>query len=440
MRIVLLFLVVLIFIMLRLPFALKGDETLAGRLQTFLSYSLGAVSLLLSLATVFLSCATLTNELRRNTLHLVVTKPVTRFQVLAGKWLGIVLLNVLLVSLCGAAIYGFASFIKNRPEEFSRDRTVVRDVVWTARSRALPVRPDLQSQAEADIQERIRHGMAPEGQALAVAQRVQELDTQWRTVERGVAEKFVFENLTPPERPDTAVQVRFKARAIPLPPSEELQIGWMFVNPDNDAPLMPMPMWTTERSGEVHQFLAAAEPVIRNGRAALVVINPSDRVNIYFEGDESLEILYKVGSFEANYLKTLALLILRLSFLGALGVFFGTFVSFPVACLCVFTTYVIGLGWPWWWESIGGNIELWSPQIDPYGNWGPLIRPVLGGILRIFPDFTRYSGTQQLIDGEFITGVLLGQCAAHTALFGGVLLLVIGWAIFRRREVAAVTL
>ncbi len=37
MRIVLVFVLVLVFILLRLPFSLKGDETLAGRLQTFIS-------------------------------------------------------------------------------------------------------------------------------------------------------------------------------------------------------------------------------------------------------------------------------------------------------------------------------------------------------------------------------------------------------------------
>lgn len=121
MRIVLVFLIVLGVAVLRLPFALKGDETLSGRLQTFLAYSLGALSVFLGLATAFLSCATLTNEIRTRSLHLVVTKPVTRFQILAGKWLGVNLLNVLMLALSGATIYGFAVYIKNQPELFVRD-------------------------------------------------------------------------------------------------------------------------------------------------------------------------------------------------------------------------------------------------------------------------------------------------------------------------------
>ncbi|MBU0616692.1 MAG: hypothetical protein KKI02_03145, partial [Planctomycetes bacterium] len=107
MRIVLVFVVVLIFVVLRLPFALRGDETLSGRLQTFLAYSLGALGVFMSLATVFLSCATLTKDIEQCSLHLVVTKPVSRFHILVGKWVGVNVLNVLMIILSGLVIYGF---------------------------------------------------------------------------------------------------------------------------------------------------------------------------------------------------------------------------------------------------------------------------------------------------------------------------------------------
>ncbi len=71
MRIVVVFLIVLAFLVLRLPFALKGDATLAGRLQNFLDWSLLMVGFLLSLSTVFLSAATLPTEFRTRSLHLL---------------------------------------------------------------------------------------------------------------------------------------------------------------------------------------------------------------------------------------------------------------------------------------------------------------------------------------------------------------------------------
>jgi hypothetical protein len=116
MRIVLIFLVVLVILVLRMPFALRGDETLAGRLQNFLAYSIGTLGVLLSLATVFFSCATLTSEFKQCSLHLVVTKPVSRFQILLGKWLGVNLLNLLIVGLC------VASRVERRPASRRSER------------------------------------------------------------------------------------------------------------------------------------------------------------------------------------------------------------------------------------------------------------------------------------------------------------------------------
>lgn len=444
MRIVLIFLVVLVILVLRMPFALRGDETLAGRLQNFLAYSIGALGVLLSLATVFFSCATLTNEFKESSLHLVVTKPVSRFQILLGKWLGVNLLNLLIVGLCGAAIYGFAHYIQSRPAVNRRDILKLRDVVWTARIAARPVPPrgEIEAAAADYVRQAIRSGqIAPEGQREALVQRIQDLHKTWRVIKNGEGRLYEFENLTPPEREDTAIQVRFKAVPIPLTPDELMTIGWVFCDPDTDTPL-DQPTMKVERAHDRHQFLVMATPVIRDGRTKLLVINPYNPVRnnaILFEGEDSLQILYKVGSFEVNFVKALAIVVLRLALLSAVGVFFGAFVSFPVACLCTAAFFLICLGLPFWLEAIGANMEMVTPDVDPYGSLGPAVRAVLVPFLKAaFPDFSHYNGARQLVEGEYISYSLLGGCFAHTLLYGGLLLLLPGWLIFRAREVAEV--
>lgn len=443
MRIVLVSLILLVLLVLYMPFALRGDETLAGRLQNFLAYSLGALSLLLSLATIFLSCSTLTTELKECSLHLVVTKPVTRFQILAGKWLGVCGLNLLIVVLCGAAIYGFATFLRTRPEQFRRDRLKVRDVVWTARYAARPVvPPGLHEQARADVRGRVERGeLEPGLEAGQVKARVDELLRRWRAVDSGDVRVYEFRDLAPPEREDTVIQVRFKAIATPLPADELVTLGWVFLDPQTGAPLHE-PTYTTERSGGRHQFLVTAASVIRDGQAALMVLNPYDPQNlttVLFEGADSLQVLYKVASFESNFLKTLGFIGLRLALLSALGLFFGVFVSFPVACLCSAAFYLVCLGMPFWLESIGANLEVVMPAADPYGAWGPYVRAVLVTLLRgLFPDFTKYDGAGLLIEGEYVSYALLGWGLLRLLGYG-LLVLGAGWLIFRAREVAGIT-
>jgi hypothetical protein len=445
MRIVLVFVVVLVFLVLRMPFALRGDETLTGRLQSFLAYSLGALGLLLSLATIFFSCATLTGEIKECSLQLVVTKPVTRFQILVGKWLGVNLLNLLIVVLCGGAIYGFARFIQSRPEQFERDRLQVRDVVWTARLAARPAVPSAEiAQAAAEqVQERVRLGEIDKSkEPTALAERIGELLNQWRTISNGDYRVYRFEGLAPPEREDTVVQIRYKAVGVPLPPDELVTIGWVIYDPLTGQPLAQRQ--TRDQAGIVHQFLVQAGPVIRDRQLVLQVVNPYNPYNntaIFFEGDDSLEVLYKVSSFELNFLKALLIIVLQLALLSALGIFLGVFVSFPVACLATCAFFLICLGMPFWLESIGANLQMTTPATDPYGFLGPTVRKVLVPFMKVaFPNFVRYSGTGHLVDGEYISGGLLLRCLVHTLVYGGVLLLLPGWLIFSRREIAEVAI
>ena len=437
MRIVLVFIVVLIFVVLRLPFALRGDETLSGRLQTFLSYSLGALGVFMSLATVFLSCATLTKDIEQCSLHLVVTKPVSRLQILVGKWVGVNMLNVLMIILSGLVIYGFAVFIKTRPEQFMRDRLKLNDVVWTARTAALPTEPDFEGYARQHVEQRIEQGEKfTQGKEVAIRQKATELREDWKRVPPRGERLYVFEGLTPPESSATVYQVSFKAQSVPVGVNEQLRIGWMILDPETGAPLAARE--TDERSSVRHQFLVRAG-VVKDGRAAIAVVNPpaNRRETIYFEGADGLRILYKVGSFEMNFVRSLLLILFRLAFLSAVGLFFSTFVSFPVACFCVLTIFMFCLGMPWWLESIGAELQTVDPRVDPYGRFGPVVRVFLVPILTVLlPDFVNYDGVGRLIGGYVIPAGLMWRSAAHTLIYGVVLLVLPGWLIFRGREIA----
>ena len=400
-----------------------------------------------SLATVFLSCATLGNEFRSQSLHLVVTKPVSRVQILAGKWLGINALMGLLLVLCGLTVYAFAVFIKNRPVAFDRDRLSVRDVVWRARVAAKPVPlRDLEKEAREWVISQEKQGQVfARGPQDAMRQRMAELENDWRTIGPGEYEVYIFKNLIPPREADAAIQVRYRARGNPMPVDEMLSISFAFADPELLPEVVPMGAWhqTRERALDLHQFLAHGQGVIRNGQAVLIAYNPlppgSSRIKVYFEQDDWMELLYTIGTFEENYLKTLVMIGARLALLSAVGLLFSVFVSFPVACFCVLTFYVICLGMPFWMESIGANLELRTDEIDPYGRFGPAVRAVLVPLLKFaFPNFAQYDGTDALIAGEYIRGTLLAKALVHTFVYGVVLLFLPGWWIFKTREVAEV--
>lgn len=444
MRIVLVFLLVLVVLIVRMPFTVRGDETLAGKLQNFLAYAMGAMSVLLSLTTIFLACSTLAGEFRSRVLHMVVTKPVTRFEILLGKWIGVNLLALIVLTLGGGAIYGLAYYMATRPVEFERDRYRIRDTVWTARVAARPV-PQIKEADEAAkqyVKERIQRGELPAArEEIAVAQKREELLRVASVVPDGEFRTFDFTDLTPPERSDATIQVRYKIVVSPMTFDETITVGWVFLDVDTNAWLSD-PIFTRERANQVQQFLVRAEKVVKNGKARLMVLNPPDADNhsaMIFEGPKSLQILYRVGGFEENFVRALLVIQLRLALLSAVGLFFATFTSFPVACFCALSFYVICLGSPFWLESIGANMGNVDAKIDPYGALGPTIRTVLVPSLKAaFPNFGTLDGASDMIDGLIVPTTLIGAALVRLLAYGVVLLLGAGWLIFSVREVAEV--
>jgi len=105
------FLIVLLAVlMLGLPFATRGDDTLSGAVQSFLTYSLTVLGFLLSCVTIFLS-KTVSDDLTGKQILILMTKPLARWQYVVGKWLGIVLLDTIVLAIAGVMIYAMTMYI-----------------------------------------------------------------------------------------------------------------------------------------------------------------------------------------------------------------------------------------------------------------------------------------------------------------------------------------
>jgi len=145
MKVAAMFILLLAVALVCMPFlkVLKGDGTLAGQIQTFLMYSTKITAALLTLMTIFLSTGILSGDVRTRQIFSVLTKPVAPWQYIIGRWLGIVLLNVILIALAGVAIYGFAQYLRAgealvTASGRAEDRRKVETEVFAARRRIGP--------------------------------------------------------------------------------------------------------------------------------------------------------------------------------------------------------------------------------------------------------------------------------------------------------------
>src|ERR1700761_6845399 len=102
--------VLLIAAVVGLPLVIKDDGTARGFTQIIITYTLSAITALLGLSTLWLSCGTLARDIEECQIQVVVTKPVARWQIWLGKWLGIVTLNAALLGISGACVFGLLEY------------------------------------------------------------------------------------------------------------------------------------------------------------------------------------------------------------------------------------------------------------------------------------------------------------------------------------------
>src|SRR5271167_3941425 len=85
---------------------MHDDGPAHGVPQIIFTYTWSAITALLGLSTLWLSCGTLARDIEECQIQVVATKPIARWQIWIGKWLGIISLNAALLAISGACIYG----------------------------------------------------------------------------------------------------------------------------------------------------------------------------------------------------------------------------------------------------------------------------------------------------------------------------------------------
>src|SRR5271167_3035559 len=133
-RLFLVIAVLLLVAVVGLPILIKDDGTARGFTQILLTYTLSVITALLGLSTLWLSCGTLARDIEECQIQVVATKPIARWQIWIGKWLGIVSLNAALLAISGACVYGLLQWRASKlPADVQKE---LREQVLVARGSA----------------------------------------------------------------------------------------------------------------------------------------------------------------------------------------------------------------------------------------------------------------------------------------------------------------
>ncbi len=437
MKIAVVFVILLIVLLPVMGISMTGDGTLKGRLQTFVSYGLSLTSILLCLLTLVVSVYSLTSDIKQRQIYTVVTKPIRRFQLLLGKVLGVILVDVGLLILFSAVIYGITIYMPKFYDVTEAELVQVDNEFYTARATLVPAEADV-TQEVLDSYEKLKKSRRlPEGVPRSeIIARLTEDHKRWkRAAVPGQELIWQFDNVEPID-PNGSLFIRFKYDVSVNPLDSHVHSRWFAgddrqvkYGTDTDTPAYRTPV----RRDPVRTFRemeVPADAAAPDGYLAVGFFNvPANNTIVIFPLEDGLQLLYKADTFTANFVRAVLLILFRLIFLACLGVLGSTFLSFPVAilfCLVFFFTATFS-------GFVLESFDFLSENLS--GVYSYTIRPVI----RLLPQFDKFNPTKFLIEAQLISWSLLAKVIGLMICIKGSLLLLVALLIFSYREIAKVT-
>ena len=446
MKIALVFITLLLLILPAMALTASGDGTPKGRLQTIVSYGTSLTSFLLSLLTIFVCIHTVTSDLVQRQVYTVLTKPLHRYQFLLGKFLGASFLNLVLLVLFSAIIYGITELAPGFMDLTPMQTQELANEFYTARASLIPAEPDVtDEEVDKEYQNLKNNQVLEQYFEGASTKKIKDWLRQRIKLEKGavdVGQEMLWEfSRVRPLDPNDQLFVRFKYDVAVTPPDEQIYSQWVVGDnrrPESGEPITT-PIYATSQhtpSGmrkdpvrTAREFEVPAAVIAEDGYVAVGFLNvPLNQTVVIFsperDGGSRIKVLFKASSFLGNYLRGVLIVFFRLTFLVALALLSATFLSFPVAillCLVVFFTVSIS-------GFVIESFEYLSEALSEiYGNSVELV-------IKALPQFDKYNPSAFLVDGRLINAATLGWAALTIAW--AVLLLGLGLIIFQNKELA----
>ena len=420
-----------------LPLLIKDDGTARGFTQILLTYTLGTISALLGLSTLWLACGTLARDIEDCTVQVVATKPITRWQIWLGKWLGIMSLNAVLLSLSGASVYGLLQWRATRlPAD---EQKVLRSEVLVARGSIKPASFDREIQELTDQVLRDRLQKNPDLKAdIGVARKeiLEQVKAEYQIVPPGYVHLWTVDlgaakNLARGQPIHLRVKFNAADKSISGTYDGRWQVGAARKTPIWHSDVMSLAPDT------FHEFEV---PAHYDDKGILTVaFANANNTALLFPLEDGLEVLYPQGSFGLNFIRGLGIILCWMALLATLGLASASFLSFPVAAFLSLGVLTLALSSGTISNAVSeGTLMGYNAETNKYGHsvLDVVAIPVFRAVLEMINLAKSFSPIDSLSTGRSVTWGELGRAFGQIVvlLSGGIGL--IGIFIFNRRELA----
>jgi hypothetical protein len=431
--------VLLILAVVGLPLVIQDDGTARGFTQIILTYTLSAITALLGLSTLWLSCGTLARDIEECQIQVVATKPIARWQIWLGKWLGIISLNAALLAISGTCVYGLLQWRATKLP--SAEQKILREQVLVARGSAKEQNYDAQIDAEAAqvLRDRLKSSPVTTADLPEVQKQIREqVKAAYQVVQPGYSREWQIDlGFSKNYLHEKPLQLRVKFNAAQKSSSGTYLALWQVGVPGTTN------FWQTEMPmslapDTVHEFQIPPNLIDTNGVLTIVFVNPNDTA-LLFPLEDGMEVLYPEGGFALNFARGLGIIFCWMALLAALGLAAASFLSFPVATFFSLAMLVVVLSGGTLSDAIdSGSVAAGNEETGVAGHSGVdmFLIPMFKGILAIIKLVQGFSPIDALSSGRAITWSELGLAFGQIVLLLGGIIALAGIVLFQRRELA----
>jgi ABC-type transport system involved in multi-copper enzyme maturation permease subunit len=417
------------------PLILKDDGTARGFIQIMLTYTLGTITALLGFSTLWLSCGLLARDIEECNIQMVAVKPIARWQIWLGKWLGILMLNAVLLAVSGGTMYVLLQY---RAQHLPMaEQQILRNEIFVARGSLKEKVPDIEAAVEREFQARIKENAVPPNEYNLLRNQLREMakagvqivpasyQKVWR-LDLGLRKNFLK---------DQPLYLRVKFHAARTN-AGGLYLGRWFAGAPGQ-----LAVWQTQTSmsaDDFHEFQITPNAFGPDGKLTVAFQNMNDTA-LLFPIEDGFEVLYREGGFGLNFIRGLLIIFFWLALLASIGLSASTFMSFPVAAFFSASLLVLALSTGTLSTVVsegtvmgvnhetGARTMVWIDMV---------LLPVFRGMLDLINLVQSFSPIDALSTGRSISWEELGRAFAQIVLALGGLVGLSGVFIFTRRELA----
>ena len=406
------FLLILLFLIPFWTYHLKGDGTIEGKFKVFITYSFLIASLILTVVNISISCIAISSEWKKKTLLLLDTKPIRRWEIISGKWLGISILNIFLISAFLVSFFlSSILFSHNTGKNLSSGKNI-----FLTYAQISP----------------FSH--------------------------KGKAKKNLSSFLTPPEliSPSTSSK---KKETYAIPPGGKFKWDFKGIkNVSSDIYLVfrlytsqkkikkvvcywlagnsglekPFELNTEFSPNKTHRLLIPREAISKNGDLSLTFLNIDPRnISILFP-KKDMKILYPSGNYWSNLLRGATNLFFIGGFISGIGIFFSTLVSTLTSVLS--TSILVFLSYLHDFVGIITKSLLQTLKTKGGGIIPHLSYPLLKLIISILPPINKALPHSYIGDSLMLPLSYLGYIFLRVIILGALPFLLISMLYISHRE------